>query len=656
MARRTRFQPYTRCAALLASTALALPASALAATKDLEEVVVTAAPYVISLDSTTTSVNVIKREELDRAPPAGLGDVLAQVPGVRSSAFGPGASRPVIRGLSGPRVMVLTNGVGVIDASSLSPDHQVATDPQEAERIEVLRGPSALAYGGSAIGGVVNILDERIASHFEPGLRGRALVSATSIDAGQQASGAVSAGFANHWTLTLDGVERRTDDYDVPKGALATGPDDHTVLNSYSQLNAVGAGLSYVGADGWGGLSIKHTDSNYGSPAEQDVHIELQQTRLDARGGFDWAVGPFEKVHFAGGYANYRHVEFEGPRAGTTFLSKGAEGRLELVQGNHGGWQGAVGLQALTRNFDAIGAEALIPRTRIQEIGAFALQRLDRETWGVEGGLRLDRRSVVNVRADHRFTNLSASLGAFVRPAKDWFVGLSVARASRAPTEEELSALGAHPATGVYEIGDPNLGRETSISAEASLHYGGDPWTLDLHTFYSDYSGFIDLVPTGTTDANSGFPIQLFRADNARFRGAEAEVSYRIWTQGQRSFRLELAGDLVRGTTDAGPGVRIPPWSLTGRGVFEGGWWTGAVELRNVGRQTRVAAFESPTAGYTMLNASLVVRPFAAQPRLQVYLDAHNLTDVIAREHVSFLKDVAPMPGRSFRLGVGYKF
>ena len=651
----------------VAGIAVLLPQAGHAATKDLDEVVVTGAPYIVSLDSTTTSVNVVKREELDLAPLAGLGDVLANIPGVRSSAFGPGASRPVIRGLSGPRVMVLTNGVGMIDASSLSPDHQVASDPQEAERIEVLRGPSALAYGGSAIGGVVNIINGHIPSDFQAGLHGRALASVSSVDDGREVSGEAVAGFADHWSVTVNGVHRRTEDYQVPVaptsrvlaaqiGAPAPSREGSKVANSYAVLDSYGAGVSYVGESGWGGLSIKRTASDYGSPAEADVHIELHQTRVDLRAGYDFDLGPFEKVRFSGGYADYRHTEYEGHTPGTTFLSDGFEGRLELVQGEQDGWQGAVGVQALHRNFDVIGQEALIPRTRIEEAGIFTLQRFDAQTWGLEGGLRADRRSVVNVRADRTFTNLSASLAAFVRPAEDWFAGLSVSRASRAPTEEELSSLGAHPATGVYEIGDATLRKEVSYSADASLHYGRDPWSLDLHAFYVDYRNFIDLIPTGATDADSGFPIQAFTGGKATYRGVEGEASVRLWRDGGRSLRLEASGDYVRGSAATGPAIRVPPWSLTGRAVFEGGIWTGTLDVRTVGRQRRLAAFELPTRGYTLVRASVAVRPWRTRPDFKVFIDGRNLTNVEAREHVSFLKDVAPLPGRSLRLGAAYSF
>ncbi len=413
--------------------------------KDLAEVVVTAAPYVVSIDSTTTSVNVVKREDLDLAPSAGLGDVLAHLPGVRSSFFGPGASRPVIRGLSGPRVQVLTNGVGMIDASGLSPDHQVASDPQEAERIEVLRGPSALAYGGSAIGGIVNIIDNRIPSKYQDGLHGRVLGSYNTGDEGRAVSGAIAAGLVNGFTFTADGTHRRSDDYEVPVDPMSRRLADElglpapsrsrtTVPNTFVDLDAYGAGLSYAGEQGWGGVAIKHTDSSYGSAAEEDVHIDLKQTRVDTRGGLDMDIGPFSSVKFAGGYSDYKHTEFEGDEPGTTFLSKGYEGRVELVQPTRDGWQGAVGFQGLHRTFDAIGDEALIPATKINELGVFTLQRLDKDSWGVEGGIRVDTRSIKNIRADRDFTNLSASLGVFVRPIEGWFFGASLSRTSRGLT------------------------------------------------------------------------------------------------------------------------------------------------------------------------------------------------------------------------------
>ncbi|MCA6320742.1 MAG: TonB-dependent receptor plug domain-containing protein, partial [Phenylobacterium sp.] len=208
---------------LLASSAVgalialaAVPAQAQSEPSTVDELVVTAAPYAVSLDTITTSVNLLSAEEISLAPPAGIGDLLSGLPGLRSTAYGPGASRPVIRGLAGPRVLLLQNGVGMVDASSLSPDHAVPTEAGQASRIEVLRGPSTLAYGGSGIGGVVNVLDDRVPSRRPDGrMEGRGAISWSSADNGRAASGAAMVD-AGPLVLVFDGSTRRSDDYATP--------------------------------------------------------------------------------------------------------------------------------------------------------------------------------------------------------------------------------------------------------------------------------------------------------------------------------------------------------------------------------------------------------------------------------------------------------
>jgi iron complex outermembrane receptor protein len=680
---------------LLSATALGalLAGPAFAQTREVSEVVVTAAPYVITLDSATTSVDVLGREDIDQAPAGGIGDALAGVAGVRSSAFGPGASRPVIRGLSGPRVLVLSNGLGQVDVSALSPDHAVASDPQEAQRIEVLRGPSALAYGGSAIGGVVNIIDDRIATRPAAGPSGRILGSVSSVDDGWSLGGALKAG-AGPWVVTLDGLRRETKDYEVPtfpesrRQLAAEGEADEwpghvesKVENTFSNLSAFGGGVSYVGESGFIGLSVKRTETDYGVPGhahghghdhdhddhddhgdhddhdeeEEAVSIDLKQTRYDLRGETRLGEGPFETARFAVGYADYTHVELEDGTPATRFTSDGWEARIELIQPNRDGWQGAVGIQGLGRDFVAEGEEAYVPATRSKEFGVFTLQRLDRDAWGIEGGLRLDRKELDSLVADREFTGLSASAGAFLRPSEGLFVSLSASRTERAPAQEELFAQGAHPATRAFEIGDSTLDSEVSYSIDLTGHIERGRFEVDAHLFAVRYDGFIDLRPTGAEDPESELPIFLYRQTDASFYGGEIDGSFRAWEDGARSITLEGTVDYVRGRSDLGPPARIPPWSVAGRGIYDAGWWRGLVEVRRVGGQDRVANFELPTDGYTLVNASLTVRPLKDRD-FKIFLEGRNLGDVEAREHVSFLKDIAPLPGRNVRLGVGYRF
>lgn len=652
----------------------------------VEEVIVTGAPYGVTRRATTLAIEVLDETDLASAPPSTLGDVLNGLPGVRTSAFAAGASRPVIRGLAGPRVLVLSNGVGLIDASGLSPDHQVAADPADASRIDVLRGPSTLAYGGTAIGGVVNVIDDRIASEApEGGLSGRVGIQSTSVDDGWAASAGVSAA-AGPFVVSLEGHRREAGDYAIPRPAEsrrqleAEGETLETLEggdleNSFSNVSVYGGGLSWIGSDGFIGVSVRRTESDYGVPGHEHHHehededhddedhdheeeeavvtIGLEQTRYDVRGEWALNLGPFERVRFSGGYADYEHTEFEGDEVGTRFLSDGWEGRLELVQAARGGWRGAVGGQLLRRDFDAVGDEAYVPRTRISEAGVFAVQRLDLDRFGLEGGVRFDHRDLDSLVGERHFENVSASLGLFYRPNSDWFLGLSLASNGRAPTEAELFADGPHAATRAYEVGDPDLESERVLSVEGTLHFDRGPFSADLHVFHARYDGFIDLAPTGAEEDD--LPVFAYVQTDATFHGFEAEAAWRVWEEGRRSFTLEAAGDYVRGSTDIGPPARIPPWSATARAVMQFDAWTGRIELREVGEQDRVSAFELPTDGYRVLNAFVSWAP-DPDGGLMLYAEARNLNDAEVREHASFLKDLAPSPGRNLRIGAVYRF
>jgi len=668
--------PVSRAALLTAVGWAALAGSAVAQdaqqSAELDEIIVTGAPFGISARATTIATTVIDEEALAAAPASSLGDLVAGLPGMRSTDFAPGASRPVIRGLSGPRVQVLTNGIGLIDASSVSPDHQVATDPAEANRIEIVRGPATLAYGGTAIGGVVNVLDDRIPTEMPDGVDGMVSTQASSVDSGWSASARATFGLGPI-AISVDAVNKEADDYDIPSPAIsqrladaegiARGPGG-TQPNSFSELESRGVGASWIGSRGFIGASYKDLSSTYGTVAEPDVFIELQQTREDLRGELRFENGPFQKLTGSYGHADYTHTEFEGPGdPGTIFQSDGQEARADLVQRTRDGWNGAVGVQTLSRDFEAIGDEAFVPASEVKEFGVYTVQRLDRAGWGLEGGLRYDRRSVTatplsgGAEIEREFGNWSGSAAAFIKPSADLFLGISLAHNERAPSEVELFADGLHVATGVYETGDVALDNETVTTIEGTVHYDAGRFRGDLHVYASKYDGFIDERDTGTVfvDGGESFPIFQFVQTGADFRGFEAEAAYDLWSSGDRGLSLEGAADFVRADTDLGPASRIPPFSLTSRLVWTSTPFDASLEVRHVGEQDRLADYELGTDSYTMVNLSGAWRPFADKA-VTVFAEAHNLTDAEAREHVSFLKDVAPLPGRNLRVGVSYRF
>lgn len=644
---------------------------------ELDEVIVTGTPFGVTDRASLLAVEVLDEEDLAVAPASTLGDLVNGLPGVRSTNFAPGASRPVIRGLSGPRVQVLTNGLGMIDASSVSPDHQVAVDPAEARRIEIVRGPSTLVFGGSAIGGVVNIIDDRIPTEpAENGLDGHVSAQASTVDDGTS-FGARLKGNAGPLVFTADAFTRSASDYDVPvfpesqrlldeEGEMAG--DERTVENTFVELDQYGAGVSWIGSRGYLGASIKRVETTYGVPGhahepdpldpdagEESVSIGLEQTRVDVRGEWAFDAGPISAARLSGGWADYSHTEFEGAEVGTRFFSEGQEGRLELIQRERNGWQGVVGLQLLDRTFDAVGDEAYVPRTDIAEQGLYTVQRFDRGGLGFEGGLRLDRRSLESLAGNRDFNNVSASAGAFFRPSVPLFLGLSVARNERAPSEVELFAEGAHVATGAFEVGDIDLDSEVATSVEGTVHFASGPFEFDLHAYQADYEGFIDLRPTGLEDVDSGLPIFAYVQTDATFRGFEAEASYRVWEAGDRSLSLSATADQVRASTDLGPAARIPPWSVSAGLDWTSRLFDVGLEVRHVGEQDRTAAFERPTDGYTLVNLKGAMRPFAER-NVILFAEIANLTDEEAREHASFQKDIAPQPGRSLRAGATWRF
>lgn len=670
---------------MLAASAAALivPAAAHAQTAprtgpalQVEDIIVTGRPFGVAERASLLATDVLDEEDLAVAPAATLGDLVADVPGVRSSAFAPGASRPVIRGLSGPRVQVLINGLGQIDASSVSPDHQVASDPAEAKRVEVVRGPSTLVFGGSAIGGVVNIIDDRIASERpENGVEGHIGAQASSVDDGRSLGGRLKMD-VGPFVLSVDGFKRESDDYDVPvypesARLLAeegeTAGDERTVENTFADIAQYGAGLSWIGSRGFLGLSVKRLDTTYGVPGheheeavppppvaeEEGVSIGLEQTRWDLRGELAFDGGPFERLKVSAGWADYEHTEFEGDEVGTQFFSDGYEARAELIQRQHDGHQGVIGLQLLDRTFDAVGDEAYVPRTTIREQGLYSVQRYDLDHVGFEGGLRIDHRTLESAAGDRDFTNISGSAAAFIRPSAETFLGLSLSRTSRAPSEVELFAEGPHAATGAFEIGDPDLDNESVWTLEGTAHYASGPFSADLHVYAANYTGFIDLRPTGAEE--DGLPVFEYVQTDADFHGFEAEASYDLWSDGERTLTLKGVADRVRADTDLGPAARIPPWSATLGLDWTSPRFDAGIEVRKVGEQDRTADFELPTDGYVTVGLTAAWRPFADR-NVTLFAAASNLTDEEVREHVSFQKDIAPLPGRNIRAGVTYRF
>lgn len=621
-----------------------------------EEVVVTASADARSQLEVAQPTTVIAGEELDERLDATLGQTLDEQAGVTSTYFGPGASRPVIRGLGGERIRTLQGGLGSGDAAGTSPDHAVSLDPLSAERIEILRGPSTLLYGSSAVGGVVNVLDERIPDYVpERPVSGEAQMLGGSV--ADERSGAVSlTGGAGRLAWHADASRRETGDYAIPGGVLES---------SALENDTVAVGLSWVGTGGFLGISASGFDSLYGVPGHEhhgdEVHdgggadeaalrIDLEQRRLDLRGETALPGRLFSGVKLRLGAADYAHTELEGAAVGTRFRNDSWEGRLELVQRARGGRSGSFGLQLSSSDFAALGAEAFVPPSVTDDRALFAFQEVERGDLSYQLGVRWEGREIDPEGGVSRsLDGVSGSLGLVWRFAAGYSLTASLSRTERLPTATELYADGPHAATRAFEIGDPHLGNEESLGLDLSLKAAGARLSGSLNLFYNDFDGYIYESFTGAVE--DGLDVVRFAQRDAAFVGGEVDVALRLAEIGGGHLDLRTRGDYVRAElADGTPLPRIPPLRLGAGLTWHQGPWHALAEVRWSDDQRRVGENETPTAGSTVVNASTSYRFVSHGTVTDVMLRATNLTDEEVRNHVSLLKDEAPLPGRDVSL------
>jgi iron complex outermembrane recepter protein len=650
-----------------------------------EDIVVTA-PYGKRLDI-LAGTSAITGETLATDARGQIGDTLTQLPGVSATSFSPGASRPVLRGFQGGRVAVLTDGIGNIDASNTSADHAVTIESLTADRIEVLRGPAVLLYGGQAVGGAVNIIDKRIPRKVldEP-VHIDALLGYASANREYSGGASVDVPIAKRFVVHVDGSYRNGKDLRsggfVLSPALRTetlalanaaiDPLEATSLREQATARGrvsgtsvktwtAGVGASFIDDGGNLGVSYNIFDTLYGIPGrpggEQGVSIDLKQYRFDLRGEVKLGDGLFDKIKLRSGYANYRHQEIAEGEVGTLFLSKGIETRFELVQNTRGNWNGASGLQYQTRDFEAIGAEAFVPPNLTNQLGIFSLQEFEFGKIGLQASLRYDRNNLKakTIDAERRFSNVSAALGLSYNTGL-LKIGANVSRTGRAPTAEELFSDGPHLATQAFEIGDLTLKSERSWNGEIYARYDGTPVEFSATLYTNRFDNFIYERETGVIE--DGLPVFQITQTGARFWGAELEASARLGRIAGFDIETDLVADFVRAklTGNGGNVPRIPPLRvLSGIGLKSDN-----LDLRSevewADNQNRNGFAETPTKGFTVTNASATWRPWGKTRNISLIAAANNIFDVTVRRAASFTKDFAPLAGRDFRVSARFSF
>lgn len=650
----------------------------------LDNMVVTASPLARAADEISAPTSVLAGDALVRRQQNTLGETLAGLPGVDATYFGPGASRPIIRGLGGDRIRVLTGGVGTLDASVVSPDHAVSLDPLLIERVEVVRGPAALLYGGGAIGGVVNVIDGRIPETLPAGpVTGRFEMRGDTA-ADERTGAAVLTGAAGKFAWRLDGFRRETKDLEIPgyaetdelladhdeaeEGPAAFG----TLPNTATETSGGAFGLSYINGKGHLGFSHSGFDSLYGVPGHEhhpeeggeeehgDVRIDLRQRRWDVHGEWLAPVGLLRAAKFQLGVADYQHTELEGDEIGTRFTNDAHEGRLELLHEKIGDVEGALGWQFARSDFAAAGDEAFMPPSVTRNQAVFVYEELVRGDWTAQFGARVERQKITPATASglaaRSHTGETFTAGLIWRVGEGGNFAFSASANERAPNAQELYADGPHAGTGAYELGDPTLGTEKSRGLDFSYRHRRGAVTGEVSVFLNRFDGYIYEAATGAEE--DGLPVFAFVQRDATLHGAEAEVIFHLHEAKETVADVRVFADSVRATntTDDTPLPRTTPVRVGLGFDWQHGPWSASAEWRHVMKQDRLAPNETVSPAYDLVSVGAVWRFDAGRTHAELFVRGNNLLDETARVHASFLKDLAPLPGRNFTAGVRLSF
>lgn len=670
----------------------------------LENLVVTASPIARTQADLVSSTSVLAGDALIDARQPTLGETLAALPGVSSTYFGPGAGRPVLRGLGANRVRVLANSTDTLDASNTSPDHAVSVEPFLVKRIEVVRGPASLLYGSAAVGGVVNVIDHRIESSL-PERAVSGLVDATATDNGNGTAlgGALDVALAPNreknsgFVLHLDGFRRESDDLDVPGFSGQPGAAKGELLNSAVDSKGASAGLSYVSEIFDAGVNYNGFDTFYGVPQEPDVSIDLRQRRLDASADYKADLGVFSGTRAKFGYSDYEHREVDVPAGAieTVIGQEGYDGRFELLNDDLAGWSGALGVQLGSTDLSATGDEAFLPTHATDSGALFVFQELERGSVTWQAGARIERREIradafdnilflegidpannggvdyaqsYGSRSDNR-TTLSGSFGAIHTLSDAYKLAWSGSYTERAPTGQELYADGPHVGTNAYEIGDANLNDEKAFGFELSLRKTTGFVTGSLTGFVNVFDGYIFEQGTGNQivfedpdgvagngDEEALDEIRFVQRD-ALFYGFEAEAIWHLHAERNHTLDLTTALDYTRAEERGGGDLpRIPPLKARLALDWRKDRWRAGADLVAVAKQSDTAVGETETDGYALLGLSAGYCLPTRYATYDFFVRASNLTDEEARMHTSFVKDFAPLPGRALTAGVRASF
>ena len=643
---------------------------------------VTGNPLGVSSDQMVVPISILNGRELSLKRENTLAETLNSIPGVSNSSFGPSAGRPMIRGMDSDRIKILQNGVNNLDASNLSFDHGVSIDPLIIEQIDVIRGPATLLYGGGAVGGVVNAIDHRIPKEKFEGITGRGEVRYGGANLEQSNAAVVDLGTGN-FVMHFDAYNRDAKNLKIPGNALSARKStsrswnpatpgygsytgDHgtnKLINSQSETKGGAIGASMIFDRGYAGVSYAKHQTQYGSPLESAVSIDMDNDRFDFASEIRDLGTFFDRAKFRAAYTDYMHKEIEGGAINTTFKNQGVDGTFELGHQPILGIKGVMGLQFESGKFQALGAEAFVPSSKTNSQSAYLYEELPINQHKVTFGLRhgehdVDSKGGGNFTAANKsFKTNNGAIGGLYTLNSQWSLAGNLSHNERAPSYFELYANGVHAATGAYEQGQTNLKIEESNGLDGQIRWKTGQDSLTLGAYSTKFSNYIGLISSDAHNAGTqNYKPSIFTGIKAEFKGVELEGKSMLTD----NLQLNVRGDYVdaKDKTNGGYVPRISPLKLGVGLKYEFDRFGARLDVLHAFKQDRVAINYNYIAGKELItdaytNISMMATyKLPTQYNLEAFTKANNLLDEEIREHASFLKDIAPMGRRSIMFGL----
>jgi iron complex outermembrane receptor protein len=655
---------------------------------ELDELVISA-PFSQTTVDSAKPVTVLSGEKLRTKIGGTLGETLKNELGITTQSFGSGVGTPVIRGQSGARVRVMQNSVGNNDVSTLSPDHANSVEPILAERIEVLRGPATLLYGSGAIGGVVNVIDNRIPETLPDKIIGGAAEQRYDSANNETASVVKIEGGHRGLAYHLDGFYRSHDNLRVAgkpideAAARATDPtlaDVETLDNSKGIIKDTrgwsrggSAGLSYIGDKGLIGAAINHLQNNYGIPADgtgaAPVSVLMTQTKYDVKAQWHQPFALAEMLRYKFGYTDYKHTELDNGVPATTFLNESFENRLELAHQAVAGIKGTLGFQSTYSKFAALGSEAIVPKSAIANYGLFVVESLTHGDVTYELGGRAELQTIKPNNGSHfSYTPFSGSASALWKINDQHQLSLAATHSQRAPLVQELLSNGVHAATRSYEIGSANLSKEFSTNLDLGYRFQSQWLTAEVNLFHNWVNHYIyqqrsgDLFNTDigamettcSTSSAACLPVEQSRQQNAIFRGFEVKLVSPLLNNQDGKLDLTLFSDYTRGYFVQGGNVpRMPPLRYGFQLDYEYQQLSTNLRLTRAEAQNYAANNDANTKGYVSLNLGAQYKIGNFQhSKVLLFANAKNVLNETIRNSTSYLRNFAPDAGRSAEVGI----